>query len=207
MSIHQILREARESQGISLEEVAQKTYIKLTYLSALEEGNHQVLPPPIYSCGYVRQYARLLGLDAEKMVRLYQESIQVEEETPHPSENGEKKERELQIVGKKIPLPEPIKPSLSEPSDNEKKRVIEREMDLLLGVLKEAKETVQDSQQKANTLLQDAEKEATHLKKEADKYILKVFEELEGELKKLSTTLQNGRSYLQSIRRERGKSY
>ncbi len=74
-SISQILRENRNRYGISLEEVAQRTYIKLPYLVALEEGRLDKLPAPVYIHGYIRQYAKLLGLDGNDLVRLYQEEI------------------------------------------------------------------------------------------------------------------------------------
>jgi cytoskeletal protein RodZ len=74
-SISQILRENRNRYGISLEEVAQRTYIKLPYLIALEEGRLDKLPAPVYIHGYIRQYAKLLGLDGNDLVRLYQEEI------------------------------------------------------------------------------------------------------------------------------------
>lgn len=74
-SISQILRETRTRHGISLEEVAQRTYIKLPYLVALEEGRLDQLPAPVYISGYIRQYAKLLGLDGNEMVRLYQDEL------------------------------------------------------------------------------------------------------------------------------------
>lgn len=74
-SISQVLRESRTRHGVSLEEVAQRTYIKLPYLLALEEGRLDKLPAPVYIHGYIRQYARLLGLDGNEMIRLYQEEL------------------------------------------------------------------------------------------------------------------------------------
>lgn len=72
-SFQQVLQEARLRQGISLEEVAQRTYIKLPYLVALEEGQLDKLPAPVYIHGYIRQYARLLGVDGNELVKMYQE--------------------------------------------------------------------------------------------------------------------------------------
>lgn len=72
-SVSHILRQTREAKGISLEEVAQRTYIKLPYLVALEEGDIEKLPAPVYIHGYIRQYAKLLGLNGSELVLQYQQ--------------------------------------------------------------------------------------------------------------------------------------
>jgi cytoskeleton protein RodZ len=71
-TVAEVLKQERETQGISLEEVAQKTYIKLHYLHALEEDRPDLLPAPVYTCGYIRQYAKLLGLNGADLVNIYQ---------------------------------------------------------------------------------------------------------------------------------------
>lgn len=72
-TVADVLKRERETQGISLEEVAQKTYIKLHYLHALEEDRSDLLPAPVYTCGYIRQYAKLLGLNGAELVNIYQQ--------------------------------------------------------------------------------------------------------------------------------------
>lgn len=72
-SVSQTLRQAREAKGITLEEVAQRTYIKLPYLQALEDGDVDKLPAPVYIHGYIRQYAKLLGLNGSDLVLRYQQ--------------------------------------------------------------------------------------------------------------------------------------
>ena len=71
--VSQILRQTRERLGISLEEVAQRTYIKLPYLIALEEGDVSKLPAQVYIHGYIRQYAKLLDLPGSDLVLQYQQ--------------------------------------------------------------------------------------------------------------------------------------
>jgi cytoskeleton protein RodZ len=63
------LREARERLGWALEDVAAELRIRLPYLEALEEGRLALLPGHVYAVAFMRSYARLLGLDAEEMVR------------------------------------------------------------------------------------------------------------------------------------------
>ncbi|HSH29516.1 MAG TPA: RodZ domain-containing protein [Thiohalobacter sp.] len=66
------LREARERKGISPAEVAAQLHLHEHIIVALEQGDHDRLPAPIYVRGYVRAYARLLGLDEEELLALYQ---------------------------------------------------------------------------------------------------------------------------------------
>lgn len=69
----QLLKETRLGKGLSLDEVAQRTYIKLHYLEALEEGQLEKLPAMVHTYGYIRQYAKLLGLDGGALVAQFQQ--------------------------------------------------------------------------------------------------------------------------------------
>lgn len=62
-----LLRQERERQGISLETAATEIKISKKYLVALEEGQTKELPHPVYAKGFVKNYARLLGLDPEEI--------------------------------------------------------------------------------------------------------------------------------------------
>jgi transcriptional regulator with XRE-family HTH domain len=78
-----LLKETRQASGLSLEDVAQKTYIKLPYLQALEAGLFEQLPAPVYTYGYIRQYAKLLGLDGGALVaRLQNQPFERTSEVP-----------------------------------------------------------------------------------------------------------------------------
>ncbi|MBP0447601.1 helix-turn-helix domain-containing protein [Roseomonas sp. SSH11] len=68
------LRDARLSLGATLEEVADNLRINRRYLAALEEGRSRDLPGPAYALGFVRSYARALGLDADDLARRYREN-------------------------------------------------------------------------------------------------------------------------------------
>lgn len=65
------LRKAREAKGIELKDVEEITKIRTKYLQALEEGNFGILPGGVYTIGYLRSYARFLGLDADSLVHTY----------------------------------------------------------------------------------------------------------------------------------------
>lgn len=67
------LRDARLALGLSVEDMAASLRIRRGYLAALEEGRLRDLPAPAYALGFVRSYARALGLDEDEMVRRFRE--------------------------------------------------------------------------------------------------------------------------------------
>ena len=75
-----ILKSSRLKNKKSLEEISSELCIRKIYLTALEEGDYETLPPIPYGVGYVRTYARYLGLSPERAVKLYKASFQTEEE-------------------------------------------------------------------------------------------------------------------------------
>ncbi len=68
-SVAQQLVQAREAQGISLEEIATKTFIPMRALKALESGETFKLPEPIFVQGFIRRYAKLVGLDGDALAK------------------------------------------------------------------------------------------------------------------------------------------
>jgi cytoskeletal protein RodZ len=78
------LKRERELRGVSLQEIAEATKISLRFLQALEEDRLGVLPGGLFPRSFVRQYARHLGLDAEKLVAefLYQHGEALPEPKP-----------------------------------------------------------------------------------------------------------------------------
>jgi cytoskeletal protein RodZ len=65
------LRREREIRGISLKEIADATKISKRFLEALERNDHHTLPAPVFTRGFVREYSRYVGLNAEEMVNRY----------------------------------------------------------------------------------------------------------------------------------------
>ena len=62
------LRQARESRSWSLPDVALRLNLTVTSLSNLENGHFEKLPGHTFARGYVRAYAKLLGLDQAALV-------------------------------------------------------------------------------------------------------------------------------------------
>lgn len=65
------LRREREIRGISLKEIADATKISKRFLEAIERNDHKTLPAPVFTRGFVREYARYLGLNSEEVVSRY----------------------------------------------------------------------------------------------------------------------------------------
>ena len=67
----ELLKEARQNKGVSLEEVEEELKIRSRYLQALEEEDFSIMPPEVYVRGFLRNYAVYLGLDPEEARALY----------------------------------------------------------------------------------------------------------------------------------------
>lgn len=65
------LRREREIRGISLKEIADATKISKRFLEAIERNDHKTLPAPVFTRGFVREYAKYLGLNADEIVNRY----------------------------------------------------------------------------------------------------------------------------------------
>ncbi|AXI63294.1 DUF4115 domain-containing protein [Pseudomonas kribbensis] len=68
------LRQARESNGWSLAEVALKLNLTVTSLTNLEAGAFDKLPGHTFARGYIRAYAKLLGMDQAVLVQQFDQS-------------------------------------------------------------------------------------------------------------------------------------
>ena len=76
-SIGDFFRHVRETKGLTLDDVASKTRIHPDFLIALEEGNFTKLPDQVFAKGFVRSYARSLGLDEDDAMRRFEGSAGV----------------------------------------------------------------------------------------------------------------------------------
>ena len=65
------LRQIREGMGINLRTVSEETRISLRVLEWIEEEAFEKLPPLVYLKSFLKAYARLLGLDAQKVIGDY----------------------------------------------------------------------------------------------------------------------------------------
>src|SRR5688572_6357864 len=73
-SLGELLRQARERKGLTLEKLALETRIPRRHLEALEHDNLTVMPGEFYQRAQIRMYARAVGLD-QKLVLAYFDSM------------------------------------------------------------------------------------------------------------------------------------
>ncbi len=83
VSFGERLKKEREKRGMTLEEVSAATKIGVRSLKALEQEKFDLLPGGIFNRGFVRAYAKHLGLDDEVVVADYMEAAG--ESTPAPT--------------------------------------------------------------------------------------------------------------------------
>ena len=73
-SIGQFLRTERELRQLSLEELSQTTRIPLRSLQLLEDDRLDGLPGDVFVRGFVKSYAKAVGLGVDDVLRRYEES-------------------------------------------------------------------------------------------------------------------------------------
>src|SRR6476469_4884480 len=69
------LAQAREQRGITLPELARRTKIGIDALKAIERCDVTALPGGLYTRGFLRAYAREVGLNPDDIVRRYREKF------------------------------------------------------------------------------------------------------------------------------------
>jgi cytoskeleton protein RodZ len=73
-SIGEFFKQVRETKGLTIDEVASKTRIRTDFVKALEDGNFARLPDQVFARGFVRSYARSLGLDEDDAIQRFTQS-------------------------------------------------------------------------------------------------------------------------------------
>ncbi|THF59319.1 helix-turn-helix domain-containing protein [Pseudothauera rhizosphaerae] len=67
-AVGEILRGAREMHGLTVANVAQMLKLGSRQIEAMEAGRFDLLPGPAFARGFLRNYARQLGLDPEPLI-------------------------------------------------------------------------------------------------------------------------------------------
>lgn len=70
-TVGQILKEERERKFYTLDEIEKATKIRKELLIALEADEYSKLPPPTFVQGFIKNYAKFLGLDSEKLLAIF----------------------------------------------------------------------------------------------------------------------------------------
>ena len=74
-----LLTEARESKGLSVEQVASQLRLSAKQIIGLESGDPSAFASVVYTRAHLRSYARLLGLDEAKIIDLFSNSLATED--------------------------------------------------------------------------------------------------------------------------------
>ncbi|WP_268482064.1 cell shape determination protein RodZ [Bacillus atrophaeus] len=69
------LKEAREEKAMSLDDLQAATKIQKRYLTALEEGNYDIIPGSFYVRAFIKQYAEAVGLDSDQLFEEFKKDI------------------------------------------------------------------------------------------------------------------------------------
>lgn len=86
-TVGEILKQTREEQKLTLDEISVMTRIRVKYLSAIEADNYDVLPSSVQKKGFVRSYARALDLDPSPLIAQLRLTIEEESgESEYPDE-------------------------------------------------------------------------------------------------------------------------
>ncbi|MBS8263535.1 DUF4115 domain-containing protein [Mesobacillus boroniphilus] len=70
-----LLKEAREAKGLSLDELQSITKIQKRYLLGIEEGNYSMMPGKFYVRAFIKQYAEAVSLDPEQLFEQHKNEI------------------------------------------------------------------------------------------------------------------------------------
>ena len=70
------LKDMREARGLSLQAIFETTRVGLVNLTAVENGDYNRLPPPVYARNFIRKYARAVGIDEKPILDRYEKHLE-----------------------------------------------------------------------------------------------------------------------------------
>jgi cytoskeleton protein RodZ len=75
LTLGEKLRQAREERGVSISEVAEQTRISALYLECIENDDYRTLPGGIFNKGFVKSFAKVVGIDEQEALQDYTQLI------------------------------------------------------------------------------------------------------------------------------------
>lgn len=75
LTLGEKLRQAREERGVSISEVAEQTRISAQYLGCIENDDYRTLPGGIFNKGFVKSFAKVVGIDEQEALQDYAQLI------------------------------------------------------------------------------------------------------------------------------------
>ena len=70
-TIGALLKERRKERKLTLGQISEITKIRSEYLKALEESNYDSFPSEVYLKGFLKNYAKFLGINTERALAMY----------------------------------------------------------------------------------------------------------------------------------------
>ena len=94
-----MLKAERERLGLSREQITEKTRMRIQVIEAIENEVWEALPPPVYVRGFLRSYAKILGLSQEAAIELYTKCAPpAPVQSPHPDSSRNRRRRAWPVL-------------------------------------------------------------------------------------------------------------
>ena len=87
-TIGETLRAARQARGLSIEDVRNTTQIKAMQLEEMENDDYSWFSAPVYAKGFLRLFARAVGLDPAVIVRRFETEVGTTGKASSPPSSG-----------------------------------------------------------------------------------------------------------------------
>lgn len=93
------LKTIRESKGMTLRHVFERTRISVISLDAIEKEEFHLLPPPVFTKAFIKNYAKMLGFDGSEILARYEQYLETlkepsqKEEIKEPSDKPQKRSK------------------------------------------------------------------------------------------------------------------
>jgi cytoskeletal protein RodZ len=84
LSLGEKLRQAREDKGLTLSEVSEHTRISSLYLESIENNDYKILPGGIFNKGFVKSYAKFVGVNEQEALNDYSAILAQSESQQEP---------------------------------------------------------------------------------------------------------------------------
>lgn len=79
VSFADVLKEAREKRGLTVDDVVAETCISKQVVEQMEIPGSSRLPEPVFLRGFIKSYAELVGLDPEAVIDIYKKEFGIED--------------------------------------------------------------------------------------------------------------------------------
>jgi cytoskeleton protein RodZ len=72
-TVSSMLAEARKAKKLSRQQVADRLYLSVSYIENIDDGRFEEIPKPAFIRGYLRSYARIVGISGDEVVNCFEE--------------------------------------------------------------------------------------------------------------------------------------